>query len=499
MVFQCGKTLPAIRAQYDLIVETANQRGIDPFYAVYKQLFSRKDQLKPYWDRARTMLYEYSRMLWEKQNQTWLLDGTRSAADGVTCRARKESTRKPIKQSLPGTIYLNNGRYYWVVRNKMKPVALVDDRNKRVLPGTIGNCQGRYFWVIPGVLKRQRLVAKGEKFSTTDRTTAEKIALQLWKAIQEKRPKLAEKIKARRAWGTATKDRTIAEKVARKIWNQIQQENPQLAAKILTDNRPEPQDHWIAQICIGGEHRHLGSFQTRKEAMAAYTNEFEKVFGYPPGYNVQAIPKLDKVWPTWEEQRSRLDAMNPKPAMPVIGLTDRAKPLLPVIARMQKVDWLVKNCMVVVDDSMPSAGRDIAIESRGRQWFGEIKRQGKNTVVYGSTSIDRDSRRIRITVFGSAVDNAGILAEEVYHLVYRIIGLTNATLLATIQKWYGKRIKAGSNPTLSEDEVFAMTMAQEDIGCGSTGLPRRVVQHARKIFSDGNRVPERVMEEIMAG
>ena len=85
----------------------------------------------------------------------------------------------------------------------MKPVALVDDRNKRVLPGTIGNCQGRFFWVIPGVLKRQRLVAKGEKFSTTDRTTAEKIALHLWKEIQNKKPKLAAKIKARRAWGTA--------------------------------------------------------------------------------------------------------------------------------------------------------------------------------------------------------------------------------------------------------------------------------------------------------
>ena len=206
LVFR-GRVTPAvIKAQYDRIVETANRQGIDPFYAVYKQLFSRKDQLQPYWDTARTMLYEYSRMLWEKQNQTWLLDGTRNAADGVTCRPMKKSTRKPLKQSLPGTIYLNNGRYYWVVRNKMKPVALVDDRNKRSLPGTIGNCQGRYFWVVPGVLKRQRLVAKGQKFSTTDRATAEKYSsAAMENAIQEKRPKLAAKIKARRAWGTATK------------------------------------------------------------------------------------------------------------------------------------------------------------------------------------------------------------------------------------------------------------------------------------------------------
>ena len=166
------------------MVETANLQGIDPFYAVYNQLFSSHDQLRLYWDRARTMLYEYSLILWEEQNKEWLTNGSRSAADGVTCRPRKKSTRKPIRQSLPGTIYLNNGRYNWVVRNKMKPVALVDNRNKRALPGTIGNCQGRYFWVVPGLLKRQRLVAKGEKFSTTDRTVAEKIALQLWKNIQ---------------------------------------------------------------------------------------------------------------------------------------------------------------------------------------------------------------------------------------------------------------------------------------------------------------------------
>ena len=162
LVFRNGITPPVIKAQYDRIVETANRQGIDPFYAVYKQLFNQKDQLQPYWDKARTILYEYSRMLWENQNKMWILDGTRNAAEGVTCRPMKKSTRKPLKQSLPGTIYLNNGRYYWVVRNKMKPVALVDDRNKRSLPGTIGNCQGRYFWVIPGVLKRQRLVATGE-------------------------------------------------------------------------------------------------------------------------------------------------------------------------------------------------------------------------------------------------------------------------------------------------------------------------------------------------
>ncbi|MCX5635093.1 MAG: hypothetical protein NTW55_04540 [Planctomycetota bacterium] len=380
----------------------------------------------------------------------------------------------------------------------MKPVALVDDRNKRALPGTIGNCQGRYFWVVPGVLKRQRLVAENEKFSTTDRATAEKIALHLWKEIQNKKPKLAAKIKARRAWGTATKDKAVAQRIAHTMWKHIQQHDPTLAARILTDNRPDPQDHWIAQICICGEHRHIGSFQTREEAMAAYTKEFEKVFGYPPGYNVQSMPRLYKVWPTWEEEKSRLEEMNSKPVMPVIGLTDEAKPLLPVIRRMQKVDWLVKNCMVVVDDSVPSAGQDIAIESRGRQWYGEIKQQGKNTVVYGCTSIDRDSRRIRITVFSPAVDNAGILAEEVYHLVYRIIGVTNATFSATIKKWYGKKLQVGLDPTLSEDEAFAQAMSHEDVAGLKSDLPRSVVQHAKKLFSPSCTIPCCVLENIMA-
>ena len=489
----------AIKTRYDQIVEVANLQGIDPFYAVYKQLFSRKDQLRPYWDRARTMLYEYSLMLWEDQNKEWLTNGSRSAAGGVTYRPRKDSTRKPLKQSLPGTIYLNNGRYYWVVRNKMKLVALVDDHNKRALPGTIGNCQGRYFWVVPGVLKRQRLVAKGEKFSTTDRATAEKIALQLWKMLQSKKPKLAAKIKARRAWGTATKDRSVAERIAHTMWKHIQQRDPALAARILTDDRPDPQDHWIAQICIGGKHRHIGSFKTREEAMAAYVKEFERIFGYPPGYNVQSIPKLDKVWPTWEEQKMQLEARTePEPVLPVIGLTDLAMPLASVIDRMRKVDWITKYCMVILDNSVPGANQEMAVESRGQKWFGEIKQQGKRTVIYGCTAFDKDNQRIRITIFRPGFDRAEALAEEVYHLVYRIIGQTNPVLSAKIEQWYAKRINAGADTTLSGDEAFALAMTEEDVSADRTDLPRCIVHAAKKMFSDKYRVQDSVLESMAA-
>jgi len=378
----------------------------------------------------------------------------------------------------------------------MKSVALVDDHNQRALPGTIGNCQGRYFWVVPGALKRQRLVAKGEKFSTTDRMTAEKIALQFWKEIQSKKPKLATKIKARRAWGTATKDISVAKRIANMMWKNIQQNNPALAARILTDNRPDPKDHWIAQICIGGERYHIGSFQTRKEAMAAYTEEFEKIFGYPPGYNVQSMPKLDKVWPTWEEQKTRLESIDTKPMMPIIGLTDQTKPLIPVIDRMRKVDWITKHCMVILDNSVPAANQEMAVESRGRKWFGEIKKQGNRTVIYGCTAVDKDNQRIRITIFRPGFDKAQVLAEEVYHLVYRIIGKTNPALSAKIEQWYAKRINAGADTTLSEDEAFALAMTQEDVSESRTDLPRRIVHSAKKMFSDKCRVQDSVLESM---
>ena len=39
----------------------------------------------------------------------------------------------------------------------------------------------------------------------------------------------------------------------------------------------------------------------------------------PPGYNVQCIPKIDEVWPTWTEEKARLTLMDEHPKMPVIG------------------------------------------------------------------------------------------------------------------------------------------------------------------------------------
>ncbi|MFH1882684.1 MAG: hypothetical protein ABIL62_08245 [Planctomycetota bacterium] len=188
----------------------------------------------------------------------------------------------------------------------MKPRPLIDPKTKPKVPGSFIVSNGRYYWYIPGWEKRHRLVPKGQKLSTKDEAIALKIAKKLWNQIKKNNPELAANVrKHTRVNGMATKDRAVAEKVAAKMWEQIQKKSPKLAAKILTDSRPRAKDHWHAQICSERKHRFLGSFKTQAEAEAAYVKELEKVWGYPPGYNVQCMPKIDKVWPIWTEEKAR--------------------------------------------------------------------------------------------------------------------------------------------------------------------------------------------------
>jgi len=230
--------------------------------------------------------------------------------------------------------------------------------------------------------------------------------------------------------------------------------------------------------------RFIGSYKTKEEAQDAYKREFESYHGYPTGYNVQTIPKIDKVWPTWKEQKARLASMNVKPVMPVIGLTEKANSLVPLVNRMRKVNWLARNCMVVLDDHIPIANSDIAVQSRGQVWHGEIKRQGKNVSIYGSTAIDKDSKRILITLFEPAFNSSAVLAEEVYHMVYRIIGNTRSSIAKQIQRWYGKKVKSG--------------LAIEDVARFKSDLPASVLHHAKKLFSPSCRVPDSVFKNMMA-
>jgi len=486
------------KARYNQIVEQANAQGTDPFYAVYKDLFADGNRLRPLWNKARKWLHEYSLLLWESQNELWLAEGRRVPASGAVYKPKKTAVSKSKKKRVPGTIYLNNGRYYWIVARKMKPRALIDPKSKPKFPGTIFKDGGRYYWIIPGLLKRQRLVPKGEKFSAKDKAVAERIAHNKWKQIRKQNPQLAAEILRRtRSQGLATKDRATAERIAAKMWRDIKKNDPELAARISTDNRPKAEDHWYAQIVVNKKHRFIGSFKTRSEAEAAYADEFEKAFGYPPGYNVQCIPKIDKVWPSWEEEKARLDQMDGHPRMPVIGQSMQTEPLIPKIEQMQKVDWLVRNTLLVLDDNAPVASADIAIQSRGNKWYGELKKHGKRAVIRGSASIDRDTGRIKITLYNQGFDSKCVLAEEIYHIGFKIIRHSRPQALRAIQRWYEHQLQNGADPTFSVADMFSTKMALEESGI-ATSLPRSLVKHAQRVFSPTSTVRASVMEKVKA-
>jgi hypothetical protein len=485
----------AERARYTHIVEKANQQGIDPFHAAYEALPTAT--LQQCWNQARQWLYEYSLSLWETQNELWMVEGKRASASGVVYRPTKAMAPKPKNRAVPGTIYLNNGRYWWVVKDKMKPRPLIDPKSKKRVPGTIFQEGGRYYWVIGGVLGRQRLVPKGEKFSTRDRATAEKVAYQKWQELRKENPALATYILSRRrAEGLATKDRALAEKIAARLWRQIQRDDPELAAKILQDNRPKAKDHWYAHIGAGATQRHIGSYTTKAEAQAAYAREFEATYGYAAGYNVQCMPKLDRVWPSWQEEEARLRRMAGRPRMPVICQSPDTESLAPMIQKMQKVDWLVGHAIVVFDDESPVASPDIAIQSRGTAWYEQARSQGKHLVVCGCVHVDPDTRRIRITIYRPAFESRQVLLEEVYHIGLKVLCYESPSMFAAIRRWYRGQLTKGCDPTFSLADTFASTMALEETGV-RTSLPSTVVKPARRLLCPSSHVPASVMQRVM--
>ena len=82
-------------------------------------------------------------------------------------------------------------------------------------------------------------------------------------------------------------------------------------------------------------------------------------------------------------------------------------------------------------------------------------------------------------------------------LVYRLIGITKPARAGQIQRWYANRLKSDADPTLSEDEAFALAMVQEESMPDSTDLPRGVVQFGRKLFSYAGRIPNSAVGQIM--
>lgn len=486
----------APKARYDQIIEQANQQGVDPFYAAYRRLFVDKDQWRPIWNEARQWLYKHSLSLWESRNERRCAEGRQVAAEGVSFykASRRRQRSKTSKNSVPGTLYLNNGRYYWVVSGKMKPRPLIDPRTKPKIPGRLFSENGRYYWHVPRWVKRQRLAPKGEKFSTKNRATAERMAGELWNQIKREDPDLAATIlKRTRSQGLATKDRIVAEKVAAGMWRQIQQQDPDLAATIRQDNRPKAKDHCQARIKVNGKLRHLGSFANREQAHCAYAREFQRVWGYPPGHNVKTIPKLDKVWPSWQQEKARLQRLNSHPRMPVIGY--RADTDL--LAQMQKVPWLAEHVIVVFDDNCPRVCADIAIQSRGLRWYLEVKKQGKRPVIQGSASLDRQTNRIRITVFRQGLGNRQVLAEEIYHIGLKIMDPLHPKTLGTLRRWHHGQLQQGGDPTFSIADAFATHMARAYVGA-PTSLPRGVTKTGRRLLSPASDVPASIMRQVKA-
>lgn len=391
---------------------------------------------------SRKTLNDYAEILWQQRDNY------------------REQIEAKGKKQLPGTIYLNNGRYYWLPKQGEKTVPLIPDKEKDKLPGSlIKNKPGGYFWWIPHHKFRRRMVPDGKKVATKDLKTAKKLQKQEWKKIQKYEPQLAAELKGMRKWGTATKHKPTAVKIAKKYWDQMQESEPQKAARIMSDKRPG-----------------------------------------------RTKPDVDVVWPSWIEQKKRLSLMENKPQMPIVypeqGIHDELKDGLCVpekletmVNKIKKVDWLVNNAMLVFEDKSPAASKEIAIQSNGKEWTDEQEKQNKRYIMQSSTSIDRDTGRIRFTIYSPGYGSKRAFAEEIYHIIFEIIRESSPKTFRTIQVWHKGNIDNDSDPTLKISEAFSQAMAEEEFGYNSS-LPRSVVKHAQKIFSDKNDVQPFVIEKV---
>lgn len=432
----------ASESELEKTIEDANGAGQDAFLALYNKYGKNKKAFKYVWDKSRRTLNDYTELLWQNRDNY------------------SETIAKRNEKEFPGTIYLNNGRYYWMPKHGEKPLPLIPEKEKNRLPGSlIKNKPGGYFWWIPHLKFRRRMVPDGQKVASKDLKTAQKLQRQEWERIQKYEPKLAEKLKSMRKWGAATKHKPTAVKIAKKYWDQMQQNDPQSAARIMSDKRPE-----ITK------------------------------------------PDIDKVWPSWEEEKSRLALMENKPQMPIVypeqGIHDEWKyglrvpeALETMVNKVKKVDWLARDAMLVFEDKSPAVSKEIAIQSNGKEWTDEQGKNGKRFAMQGSTSIDRDTGRIRFAVYSPGYGSERTLAEEVYHIVFEIIREANPKTFKTIQTWHKENIDNGSDPTLNISEAFSQAMAEEELGYDSS-LPRSVVKYAQKVFSDKNNVRACTLEKV---
>jgi hypothetical protein len=208
------------------------------------------------------------------------------------------------------------------------------------------------------------------------------------------------------------------------------------------------------------------------------------------------MPKIDRVWPSWQEEKARLERMADHPKMPVVCQSDDSELLTPMVQKMQKVGWLVGYVIVVFNDDSPVASPDIAIQSRGVAWYGQAVSQGKRPVICGCACVDPDTRRIRITIYRPGFQTRQVLIEEVYHICLKIIFYKSPRLFAAIRRWHRDQLVKGEDPTFSLADMFASMMALEETGV-TTSLPSGVVRSARKLLCPTSHVPSSVMQNLI--
>ena len=168
-----------------------------------------------------------------------------------------------------------------------------------------------------------------------------------------------------------------------------------------------------------------------------------------------------------------------------------------MVDKIKRIDWLKRNAMLVFDDNSPAVSGEIVTQSNGKEWATEQREQGKRYVAQGSTSLDKDTGRIRFAMYRPGHGSKRTLGEEVYHVVYKIIRQASPGTFGAIQTWHKKNIDNGGDPTLDTSEAFSKAMAAEELG-HSSSLPHRVVKHARKIFSDKGNVSHSTIEKVKA-
>jgi hypothetical protein len=173
------------------------------------------------------------------------------------------------------------------------------------------------------------------------------------------------------------------------------------------------------------------------------------------------------------------------------------KDLETMVDKIKKVDWLTRNATLVFDDNSPAVSREIVTQSNGEKWANQQEKQGKRYVAQGSTSLDKDTGRIRFAMYRPGHGSKRTLGEEVYHVVYKIIRQASPGTFGAIQTWHKKNIDNGGDPTLDTSEAFSKAMAAEELG-HSSSLPHRIVKHARKIFSDKSNVSHSTIEKVKA-